>query len=360
MAGAQGLRLVPDDDIEAEIGCALRLLGPVADQAASRAPVAQYEADIGDPAATRKGTSIAGSTGPLPRFLPVRDILRIAFNIEMLVPHGTVPRRQERSPRSPTDDNLATALPYAPTLLDALELMARYGDAAVPWYQRAIVHEGDRLVISYWPTVPIGRIEALATEVAMGTIHRLVETFVGPRVEEARVVLSLPPVSGVQAMQERFSCTVEVAEGPSRMVLPAAWGRIPSPYQDPELWQQGVARCEADIALLAEAPLVSRVRIHVVQGLEARRLVTIEETARALNMSARTLVRSLQREGHTHHRLLDRERRQKAEQLLAGGRLPLGDIAEALAFTDQSSFGRKCRDWFGTSPLRLRRELAVR
>jgi AraC-like DNA-binding protein len=360
MAIADRLYPDPEEGIEAEVDHVLCLLGPVADRPASRAPVAQYEADIGDPGATRRGTSIAGTAGPLPRFLPVRDVLRIAFNIDALVPRGSVPRRQERSPRSPTDDNLATALPYAPTLLDAVRLMARYGDAAVPWYRRAIAEEGDRLVISYWPTVPIGRIEPLATEVAMGTIHRLVETFVGPRVAQARVVLSVPPVTGLQAMRERFSCAVDVGPGPSRMVLPADWGQHPSPYHDPELWQQGVARCEADIALLAEAPLVGRVRAHIVQGLEARRLVTIEETARALNMSARTLVRSLQREGHTHHRLLDRERRRKAEQLLAGGRLPLGDIAEALAFTDQSSFGRKCRDWFGTSPLRLRRELAER
>lgn len=351
---------VGDIGLEDEIRDILNRLGPIADQLGSRAPVAQYEADIDDPGATRRGTSIESSTGPLPRFLAVRDILRIAFNIESLVPHGTVPRRQERSSRSPTDDNLATALPYAPTLLDALHLMARYGDAAVPWCRRAIVHEGDRLVISYWPTVPIGRIEALATEVAMGTIHRLVETFVGPRVEEARVVLSLPPVSGVSAMRERFSCAVEVGAGPSRMILPAAWSRVPSPYHDLELWKQGVARCDSDIAMLVEAPLVSRVRAHIVQGLDARHLVTIEETARALNMSARTLVRSLQREGHTHHRLLDMERRQKAEQLLAGGHLSLGHVAEALAFTDQSSFGRKCRDWFGTSPLRLRRQLAPR
>lgn len=348
-----------DDDVEVEIRDVLVRLGPVADQLGSRAPVAQYEADIGDPGATRRGTSVQSSTGPLPRFLPVRDILRIAFNIEMLVPHGTVPRRQERSARSPTDDNLATALPYAPTLLDALHLMARYGDAAVPWCRRAIVQKEDGLVISYWPSVPIGRIESLAMEVAMGSIHRLVETFVGPRVREALVVLSQPPVTGVQAMRERFSCPVEVGTGPNRMVIPSDWARAPSPYHDLELWRQGVARCEADIALLAQAPLVSRVRAHIAQGLDGRRLVTIDETARALNMSGRTLVRALQREGLTHHRLLDRERRQRAEQMLAGGRLPLGDIAEALAFTDQSSFGRKCRDWFGTSPLRLRRQLAL-
>ena len=350
---------VRDDALEDEIRGVLDRLGPTADRLGSRAPVAQYEADILDPGTTRRGTSIDGSVGPLPRFLPVRDVIRIAFNIEALVPAGAVPRRQERSPRSPTDDNLATALPFAPTLLDALQLMARYGDAAVPWCRRSIVREGDRMVISFWPAVPIGRIEPLSMEVAMGTIHRLVETFVGPRVEEARVVLSQPPVSGLPALRERFSCPVEVGPGANRMVVPAAWGQLPSPYRDPELWEQGVARCEAEIALLAEPPLVGRVRNHILQGLGARQLVTIEETARALNMSGRTLIRSLQREGHTHHSLLDRERRQKAEQLLAGGRLPLRDIAEMLAFTDQSSFGRKCRDWFGLSPLRLRRQMSA-
>lgn len=361
MPNPQAMHGSPDPGIgstlEADIDDVLLRLGPIADRLASRAPVAQYEADILNPLAARAGTSLAGTIGPMPRFLPVRDVIRIAFNIEALTPPGTVPIRQERSARSPTDDNLATALPYAPTLLDALQLMARYGEAAVPWCGRSIVEQGSDLVISYWPLVPIGRIESLATEVAMGTIHRLVETFVGPRIGDARVILPKLPVTGLAAMQARFSCPVELGEGPSRMIVPADWGAVASPYFDSRLWQDGVARCEADIAALSDPPRVSRVRAHVLAMLDGGAVPSLAQTARALGLPTRSLVRALAAEGQTHHGIVDVERRHRALRLLARRDLAVADIADLLGFSDQSSFGRKCRAWFGESPTGVRRRL---
>ena len=131
------------DDPLGELAEILHQLGPIADRLASRAVVAQYEADIGDPARTRAGTALAGSISPLPRFLPARDILRINFNMHEMVPAEAVPRRLARSMRLPTDDNLSTSLPYAPSLRAALELVARYGDAVLPWFCRRRETVGD-------------------------------------------------------------------------------------------------------------------------------------------------------------------------------------------------------------------------
>lgn len=346
-----------DIGLEDQIRDVLDRLGPIADQLGSRAPVAQYEADIDDPGATRRGTSIESSTGPLPRFLAVRDILRIAFNIESLVPHGTVPRRQERSARSPTDDNLATTIPYAPSLLAALELVARYGDAAVPWYERSVTEIDGMLQVAYWPRVPLGRIEPLATEVAMSTIHRIVETFVGNRVETAKVRFPIVPVSGVAAVQARFACDVQLGGSRACMTFPASWGALPSPYHDPQQWLEGLARCEQDIQQLTDRSLVARVRAHIRDQLDKGRAATLAETAAALHMSERTLVRTLASEGQTHHAIADAERLSRARLLLARRAVPIVEIAERLGFADQSSFGRKCRVWFGESPSAVRRRL---
>jgi AraC-like DNA-binding protein len=340
-----------------ECATVIARLGPVADRLGSRASVAQYEADINDPARTRAGTSLVGHRGPLPRFLPVRDIIRIAFNIESLVPAAVIPDRQARSTRSPTDDNLALALPYAPSLRSVLELVARYGDAVVPWYQRSITQVGDALHIAYWPLVPLGRIEALATEVALGTIHRIVEAFVGDRVKAARVVFAVPPVSGPSVVAERFACHIEMGGPRSCMIIPAEWGALPSPYYDPILWLEGVARCEADIAALHDTPLVGRVRGLVRGALAERRVMTVAETSRALGMAARSLVRGLTRDGVTHHQIVDMERKALAQEMLALPTPAISDVAEALGFADQSSFGRKCRAWFGDSPALYRRRL---
>lgn len=345
-------------DAEAELAAALRQLGPVAERLGTRAPVAQYEADIGAPERTRHGTSLAGTTGPLPRFFPIRDVLRISFNIHELTPAETVPTRQARSPRTPTDDNLTFALPYAPSLRDALELVARYGDAVLPWYNRWIAVTGDTLRMTYNPAVPIGRIEPLATEVALATIHRIVETFVGARIGEARLHFAHASVSTAAVLAERFSCPISYGGTDSFMVLPLAWCSLPSPYHDQALWLEGLARCEADIRALQEPPLPARVRAHIGTALDAGTVVTLAETARALGLSSRSLVRALTEAGITHHQLVEAERRTRTEQLLARASLPLADVAEQLGFTDLSSFGRKCRAWFGLSPSRVRRQLA--
>lgn len=343
-------------DAVAELSAILRELGPVADRLGSRAVIAQYEADIGDPARTRSGTALAATTGPLPRFFPIREILRISFNIHELTPAEAVPNRHARSPRTPTDDNLTFTVPYAPSLRAALDLVARYGDAVVAWYQRAVTLVGDTLRISYNPTVPLGRIEPLATEIALATIHRIVETFVGPRVSAAQINFTGPPVSSPDVLAERFSCPITVGGSDNYMAIPEAWGAVPSPYYDAALWREGVARCEADIRALQETPLLARVRGHVATSLDSGIVVTLADTARALGHSERTLVRLLTHSGVTHHQIVDMERRARTEQLLAKTQQPLADIAETLGFADQSAFGRKCRTWFGDSPAHLRRQ----
>jgi AraC-like DNA-binding protein len=342
---------------EAELAAALRHLGPLAEQLGTRAPVAQYEADLGVPERTRHGTSLAGTTGPLPRFLPVRDVLRISFNIHELTPAEAVPTRHARSPRTPTDDNLTFTMPYAPSLRDALDLVARYGDAVLPWYSRWIEVSGNTLRMTYNPAVPIGRIEPLATEVALATIHRIVETFVGPRIGEARVHFARASVSTADTLAERFSCPISYGGSDSYMDMPRAWAKLPSPYHDASLWLEGLARCEADIRMLQEPPLAARVRAHIGAVLDSGRVVTLAASARTLGVSSRSLVRALAKAGVTHHQLVEAERRMRTERLLAEPNLPLADVAERLGFTDLSSFGRKCRAWYGLSPSRVRRQL---
>lgn len=263
-----------------------------------------------------------------------------------------------RSTRMPTDDNLASTLPYAPSLRAALDLVVRYGVATVPWYRRSLTHHGDELRISYGPVVPLGRITPLATEIAMTSIHRIVETFVGDRISAARVVFSRPPVTDPAVIAARFGCSVTVSGGDDDfMGIPTEWERIPSPYFDAAAWREGVARCDADIRALAAPPLIVRVQLHAEQGLASGRVVSLAETAQALALSPRTLVRNLARYGTTHHATGDGVRRQRARLLLADPALSLAEVADRLGFTDPANFGRKCRSWFGASPAKVRAQL---
>ncbi len=84
---------------------------------------------------------------------------------------------------------------------------------------------------------------------------------------------------------------------------------------------------------------------------------SLEEAARLMNVSARTLRRRLHEEDTTFRALLDEARGALAETLLGDARLSLADIAERLRFSDLSSFSQAFKRWHGVAPRTYRAKL---
>ena len=82
-----------------------------------------------------------------------------------------------------------------------------------------------------------------------------------------------------------------------------------------------------------------------------------DEIAGELNMSERTFQRRLEGEATSFGQLLDRTRRELAEQYLGRLHLSLAQAAYLLGFADQRSFFRACKRWFDRSPGQVRSQL---
>ncbi|MEM7136006.1 MAG: AraC family transcriptional regulator [Myxococcota bacterium] len=85
--------------------------------------------------------------------------------------------------------------------------------------------------------------------------------------------------------------------------------------------------------------------------------LAIDEVARTLGMSKRTLQRRLSERGTTFHELLDKVRERLALQHVRAGTLTLTEIAFVLGYSESSAFGRAFRRWTGASPRDFRRNL---
>jgi len=99
-----------------------------------------------------------------------------------------------------------------------------------------------------------------------------------------------------------------------------------------------------------------RVREVIIRRLpdgEPRR----DQVARELCMSERTLQRRLEEEASSFVQLLNDTRRELAEQYLNRLHLSLAQAAYLLGFSEQSSFFRACKRWFGLPPGEYRRHL---
>lgn len=77
---------------------------------------------------------------------------------------------------------------------------------------------------------------------------------------------------------------------------------------------------------------------------------TIDQAAKALGMSARTLTRRLSAEATTFQGLKDELRHGQALKMIQEERQPIAQVASDLGFSDASSFCRAFRNWAGSTP----------
>jgi AraC-like DNA-binding protein len=84
----------------------------------------------------------------------------------------------------------------------------------------------------------------------------------------------------------------------------------------------------------------------------------MDEIARSLGVSQRSLHRRLADEGTRYNDLLDEVRRQFAEQYLARPRLGISEVAYLVGFNDASAFFKAFRRWTGVTPTEYRLTLS--
>jgi AraC-like DNA-binding protein len=104
---------------------------------------------------------------------------------------------------------------------------------------------------------------------------------------------------------------------------------------------------------------ISKVR-NVIAGLLPAGHPSLEEVAKHLGVSPRTLQRQLAAEDLTHSDLLHQTRIAKACQLLAQRNVHISDIAREAGFATPSAFSRAFQSWTGKSPRAFRNGLYSR
>jgi AraC-like DNA-binding protein len=126
-------------------------------------------------------------------------------------------------------------------------------------------------------------------------------------------------------------------------------------HADPYLNNLLLKNCEA--ALANRRGDVSQLRTRVeneISSLLPHGRVLVEDVARNLGMSERTLARKLSDEGLNFTEILQQLRRDLAVRYLDDRKLHVSKIAWMLGFTEVSAFTHACRRWTGKTPREMR------
>ena len=303
------------------------------------------------------GVNVAG-VASLGEEINVGQQLRQTRNVNAVAPPGWGLALGARLD-SVTHGALGLGAVSAPTLRDALELLVRYGHVRDPSFGLRLRKVGKRMRIEIHDRIDLLEEERVPEiETFLLSLQAIVESILGQKLEGTKVEVATRPAHA-DLYRRYFSGTVSFGAEVSALVIPESWLDRPSPFADPALHRVSVASLEAMAERLKgrryTAALVEEL---MASGGEGGR--PLEEVARRLAVSKRTLIRRLGEAGTTYRELRDAHRRKLAIELLSDTSLTAAEIAYRLGYEDASNFGKACHRWFGCSPGSLRKRLRER
>jgi AraC-like DNA-binding protein len=152
--------------------------------------------------------------------------------------------------------------------------------------------------------------------------------------------------------RRHLGCEVRLAQEFDALFFPADLLNVRIDISDPVL-ARTAASFVSDVMRRFPLDVDLQVKALIVRQL-ASGGCTLSRVAQQLRLPERTLQRRLHGVGQRFEDIVDRVRRDRASEYLLRTAMPLRQISTLLGYTEQSTFIRACRRWFGSSPLAFR------
>lgn len=170
------------------------------------------------------------------------------------------------------------------------------------------------------------------------------------------VYLKHPAPSDTTAHTAYFNCPVAFNAEHDALLLSDESLAQPTRLGDEGITRFLLSHLDAELAALqaAENTLATRTRATIARAL-SEGVPKLDDVARSLGLSARSLHRRLSEEGLSYQSLTDNTRRDLAEGMLMEETHSLSEIAFLTGFSEQSAFTRAFKRWTGQTPAQYRK-----
>jgi len=247
----------------------------------------------------------------------------------------------------------------APTVGDALRVAARFGPLENEVITVEVTENGN---VTFRQSIAGERtcLGPQANEAFLASLIGQLRTMTGDKLEVERAWVAHRRERGTAELAAALGLHIDGVDddaGSNGLAVSSTIAELPLSGSDPRL--HSILRDHAEL-LLAGRAAPSRYLGHVRDIIRERlrhELPTLEEVARALRTSARTLQRRLGEEGSSFQELVESVRSESARELLADQRRSVGQVAFELHYADVSGFVRAFRRWTGATPGEFRNQL---
>jgi AraC-like DNA-binding protein len=231
---------------------------------------------------------------------------------------------------------------------NAVERLSRYKRLTCP-EKIDLVERGNECAVRFHWLLAQHEEPAVLVDVCFAWIITIAERGAGRRIRPKRVEFQRPEAFR-QIYEKHFDCPVKFRAARNLLVFSQADIDVPFRTYNPDLLAAIAPQLEAELTeQIAEKDIREQVK-GILKGLLAGQRPGIEDVARELRMSARTLQRRLAEDEATFQQLTEGVRRELAHHYLLHSSLALNETAYLLGYEDANSFFRAFHKWEGTSP----------
>lgn len=247
---------------------------------------------------------------------------------------------------------LGVLLAHKRTLREVMLTMVKYSHLLNEAVGLHVEEAGDTVVLREdilcdlpdWPRQSI--------ELAIAILARSCSAVLGPDWRPVGIHFTHPAPPNLRDHQRVFGCRIVFSSEFNGLVCRSDDLDRPNPVADPDLVRYAEGLAET-LSAAGRMSLVAEVRnaIYLLLPMEQ---AGVEQIARHLHHSARTLQRHLEHDGSSFSGLLEEVRQELAVRYMRNERYPIGRVASLLGYSRQSSFTQWFTKRFGMAPRQWR------
>jgi AraC-like DNA-binding protein len=251
-------------------------------------------------------------------------------------------------PRVERYDPIAMAAVSARSFRDALQRLARYKQLVCPEELHVAERQDECRVQFRWVLAQEAE-PPLLVDVCFARVVEIARQGTGAPINPKRLELRAASANR-ETYAALFGCPIQFDARQNTIVFDKADLDRPFLTHNADLYAMLSPQLEAELKQAVVSKAIGEQVKGVLKRMLAGRRPGIEDVARELGLSARTLQRRLAEEGATFQQVMQEARRELARHYLLHSSRELNETAYLLGYEDAHSFFRAFHDWEGSSP----------
>ena len=245
-------------------------------------------------------------------------------------------------------DPIGIAALYTRSFRDALQRIARYKQLTCPEEISLVENDQESSVQFKWLRAKEAEPTVLL-DCCFAWIVGIGRRGTGRAITPVRIEFERPPANR-EVFQSHFQCPVKFKAARNALIFTRSDIDQPFLTHNADLLAMLAPQLDAELNS-QQANQTTRDNVKaILKRLLAGQRPGMQEVARELNMSRRSLQRRLTENGVTFQKLLEEARRELARHYLIHSSLELTQTAYLLGYENSNSFLRAFHNWEGTSP----------